>query len=164
MSGKKLGLVEGFTGVLDDFDAALGKVPEEGLDWSEKEGEWSIRQVIHHVADDCNVYIFIIEQALALQDCKIVFGDFPGNEDWADGLDFDERPIQPALDLMHAHRAFLAELVGHFKDRWENKAVFYNQTGEQIAENTVAGMIGMLTKHMAEHTEMIKNILKANQQ
>lgn len=164
MEEKPLELIAGFTGALVAFDAVLKKVPEDGLDWSEKEGEWSIRQVIHHVTDDCNVYTFIIEQALAGSDCKIILGNFPGNEAWADGLDFDKRPVQPSLDLIHAHRTFLAELVGHFKDRWENKALFYDQAGKKLAENTVEGMVTMLTDHMAEHTRMIENILTANQQ
>jgi hypothetical protein len=163
MLNKQLEMVNKFTKVLDEFDAVIKKVPEEGLDWSEKEGEWSIRQVIHHIADDCNVYAFIIEQALALPEPKIVFGDFPGNEAWADGLGFDKRPVQTPLDLIHAHRAFLAELVGHFKDRWEKKAMFYDQTNKKIGENTVEEMISMLTDHMTEHTQMIENILKANQ-
>ena len=162
MSEKQPDLVHTFTNVLVDFDAALKRVPEGGLEWSESEGEWNIRQVIHHVADDCNVYIFVIEQALVTSDCEITFGDFPGNESWADGLDFDKRPIAPALNLIHAHRAFIAEMIEHFKDRWENKAVFYNKSDEKLAENTVREMVVMLTNHMAEHTQMIENILKAH--
>ncbi len=32
-------LIKAFTAVLVEFDAILAKVPEGGLDWSEKEGE-----------------------------------------------------------------------------------------------------------------------------
>ncbi|MEA3326025.1 MAG: hypothetical protein U9R53_01750 [Chloroflexota bacterium] len=67
-----------------------------------------------------------------------------------------------ARELMHAHRKFLAELVGYFPDRWENKAVFYNESGEKLAEQTVAKMMVMLTEHMQEHISMIEKIFSAH--
>lgn len=157
------GLLNNFTGALDDLDAILEKVPTKGLDWSEKEGEWTIRQVIHHLAEDCNVYAFIIEQALALTNAKVIMGDFPGNEKWGEMLAFGERPVETDIELMHAHRKFLSDLVAYFPGRWDNKAVFYNQEGVELATNSVKGMIIMLTEHMQEHIHMIENILAVHQ-
>ena len=154
--------IDNFTNVLVDFDAVLAKVPEGGLDWVEKEGEWSVRQVIHHVADDCNVYTFIIERALATPGAKMVFGEFPGNMVWADRLAFSERPDGPAIELIHAHRKFLAELVAHFPDRWDNNIIFLDEEGQQLATSNVKEMMVMLTEHMQEHVEMINNILRVN--
>jgi hypothetical protein len=155
--------IEAFTRSLDAFDAALAQLPEEGLDWREGEDGWTVREIIHHVGEDCNVYAFIIEQALATPGCKIVFGDFPGNDAWGERLAWGERPVRPALDLMHAHRAWLAELVGHFPDRWGNAVAFYNDSGEELpGRNTVKTMLEMLTEHMEEHTEMIQHIVSAN--
>ncbi len=162
MNERKQNLIADFTEALEAFDKTLEKVPEGGLDWSEKEGEWTIRQVIHHVADDCNVYTFVIERALVIPDCKIYFVGFPGNEDWADKLDFADRPVGPALDLIHAHRAFLAELVGHFAESWENEAGFYNEAGEKQAASSIQEMIVMLTDHMREHIQMIEAIIAVN--
>jgi len=156
-------IINAFIKSLEDFDTFIKKVPEEGLDWNESEGEWTIRQVIHHVAEDCNVYAFIIERALALPGSKVVFGDFPGNDAWADSLDFGNRPVEPAVDLMHAHRKFLAELVSHFPDRWKNNVRFFNDEGKELATSTVKQMIIMLTEHMNEHTEMVTKILKTRE-
>lgn len=155
-------IIENFYCSLDDFDAALKNVPGEGLGWAEGEGEWTIRHVIHHVAEDCNVYAFIVERALALPGSKVFFGDFPGNEDWADRLGFGERPVEPAIELMHAHRKFLAELVSHFPECWDNSVRFFNDEGKELATSSVKEMMIMLTEHMQEHTEMVRNILKAN--
>ena len=141
----------------------MQQVPKEGLDWAEKPGEWSIREVLHHLAEDCNVYAFIIEQALATPGCKVFFGEFPGNQVWGKQLAWHERPIDIALEMVHVHRKFLAELVGHFPDRWENTVNFYNHSLEKIGESTVEQMMTMLTEHMGEHVAMIQNILNANQ-
>ena len=155
-------LIPGFTKVLEDFESVIKKVPEGGLDWSEKEGEWSIRQIIHHVADDCNVYAIVLERTLVTPGCEVRFGSYPGNEVWVESLDYDKRPVTAALKLMHAHRAFLAELIGHFPDRWENTAEFLNVEGEKIAERSIREMVTMLTDHMQEHVNTIETILAAH--
>ena len=79
MNEKQQALIKDFTGALDDLEVLLDGVPDEGLYWVENEDEWSIREVVHHLADDYNVYTFIIERALATPDCKVFFGEFPGN-------------------------------------------------------------------------------------
>ena len=96
-------------------------VTEDQLEWCERAGEWSIRQVLHHLTDDGNVFTFIIERTLATPGCKVFFGGFPGNEAWADQLGFDQRPVTQDRALMRAQHNFLAELVIIFPDRWQNQ-------------------------------------------
>jgi len=163
MNEKQGKMITAFRCALADLDVVMEGLPEAGLNWAAGEGEWSIREVLHHLAEDCNVYAFIIERALATPDCKVFFGEFPGNQEWGKRLAFDERPVENARTLMHAHRGFLAGLVGHFPDRWENKVNFYNTEGEKIADSTVTEMLVMLTEHMQEHTEMIRDIIRMHQ-
>lgn len=151
-----------FTTTLGGLDTVMESVSENQLDWSAQEGEWTIRQVLHHLTDDGNVYTFIIERALATPGCKVFFGGFPGNEAWADRLGFDQRPITRAWDLLCAQRRFLAELVSCYPERWGNQVWYYNEAGEQVTERNVEQLIQMLTEHMQEHTRMIENILAAN--
>jgi hypothetical protein len=163
MKDAHLTTIKNFIEVAHDFQTVLEKVPEGGMDWSEKEGEWSIRQVILHVADDLTVYTFIIERALAVPGDKVVFGEFPGNQNWADQLKFDQRAIQPALNLIYAQRSFMVEMLEHFPDRWDNKVNFYDKDGKQVGSNSVKEMILMLTEHMQEHIEMVEKILEIHQ-
>lgn len=156
-------IIDEFTGVLADLDAVLVEVPDEGYDWAEKDGEWSIRQVVHHLAEDCNVYAFIIERGLATPGCKVFFGEFPGNMAWSNLMAWHERPVEGARELMHAHRKYVAEMVGHFPDRWDNTVNFYNEENEKLAESSVEKMMVMLTEHMEEHIQMIKKILDLHQ-
>lgn len=162
MNPEQRHIIAAFTGALDALDQVLENVSEDRLDWSEKEEGWSIRQVIHHLTDDCDVYAMIIKRALAIPGCKQFFTGFPGNEAWANALDFDSRPIQPARDLMHAHRAYIAEIVSRFPDRWENTILYYNEAGEKITERTIQQLLESLTEHMQEHTQMIEQILNTH--
>ena len=161
MNESRQDMLDAFTGAMKELDRIIETMPEDSLDWAKSESEWSIRQVIHHLADDGNVYTFIIERGLATPGCKVFFGGFPGNEQWAERLDFNQRSIEPALKLMRAQRVFLAELVARFPDRWDNKVGYYNESGEELAERTVAEIIVMLTEHMEEHIQMIVEILES---
>ena len=163
MENAHLNRINNFTDVANDFQAVLEEVPEGGMAWSEKKGEWSIRQIIHHVAEDLTVYAFIVERALAVPGDRVFFGEFPGNKNWAELLKFDQRSIPPALNLIHAQRVYMAEMLEHFPDRWDNKVDFYDKDGKQVGSNSVREMISMLTDHMQEHIEMIENILKIHQ-
>jgi len=163
MNHEQTTIINNFITSLEAFDAVLANTPAEALDWVERDGEWTIRHVIHHVAEDCNVYAFIIERAIAMPGSKVVFGEFPGNDDWAERLAFGKRSTEPAIELMHAHRNFLAELVGSFPDRWDNNVNFFNEEGKQLATSSVKDMIIMLTDHMQEHSEMIEKIIKNNE-
>ncbi len=161
---KQQDILHQFTQSLVDLDDLMAKVPKEGLDWAEKEGKWTIRQIIHHLAGDCDVYSFIIKRALATPGSQQVFGEFPGNEVWAKRLKFDQRPIEPARQLMHAHRTFLAELMSSLPECWENTINFHKSSGEKITEQSARQMLIMLTEHMQEHTDTISAILQAHQQ
>jgi len=163
MTEKIDALITNFSGVLDDFDTALEQIPESGLDWREGGEGWSVRQIIHHVAEDCNVYTFIIERALATPDCKIVFGEFPGNEPWAKRLGWGTKPVEIALELMHVHRKFVAEMVSLLPDQLENEVHYFNDEGKELGKGNVEKMLIMLTEHMQEHAATIRRIAAEHQ-
>jgi hypothetical protein len=163
MEKSKQKIINDFNQALVELDSVLAELPEKGYDWAEKDGEWSIRQVVHHLAEDCNVYAFIIERGLATPGCKVFFGEFPGNMAWSNLMAWHERPVDGARELMHAHRKYLAEMVSHFPERWDNTVNFYKEENEKLAESSVEKMMIMLTEHMQEHVQMIRKIFEVHQ-
>ena len=91
---------------------------EAELDLSREPNTWSIRQIVHHLADDCDVWSMCIKKAIATPGVLVRFEGFPGNEPWADALEFDKRLIGTALELITAHRRYLGELLEHFSSAW----------------------------------------------
>jgi hypothetical protein len=156
-------IITNFTGSLEDFNTALKAVPESGLDWREGGEGWSIRQIIHHVAEDCTVYAFIIERALATPGCKITFGEFPGNEPWGERLGWDTKPVEIALELMRVQRRFIAEMISLLPDQLENEVLYFNDEGKELGKGNVENMVKMLTEHMEEHTATIQRIAAEHQ-
>jgi len=129
------------------------------LDYTPAPGEWSIRQVIHHVTDDCDVWSMILKKALATPGAPVRFEGFPGNDAWADAMDFCTRDVTLALALIQAHHAYLAQLLLHFSERWENHVVIMDAQNCPIQDINVREIIQMLSAHMLEHVDTVETIL-----
>lgn len=128
------------------------------LDTPSEPGGWTVRQIIHHVADDGDVFSLCIKKAIATPGAAVRFEGFPGNEVWAGGLSFERRAVETSLALIAAHRAAIAALVADFPEAWEHSVQFFNDAGEAAGSFTVGQMVGMLADHLQEH---VASIVKA---
>src|SRR5689334_11889523 len=94
-------LIEGFTAGHAQLASVIQGLSESALDLSLAPGEWTIRQIVHHISDDGDVWCMALKKAIATPGAPIRFEGFPGNEAWATALDFHRRPIEPGLALIH---------------------------------------------------------------
>lgn len=138
--------------------AALAALPDTALDFSVAPGEWSVRQTVHHLADDGDAWCMILKKAIATPGAPIRFEGFPGNEVWAAGLGNDRRPIGTALALIDAHNRLMVELVTTLGDVWDRHIVVLNESGRETQKVTVGEMIGFLGEHVDEHLVVIHSI------
>lgn len=150
-----------FLSGMERMQTLVGDLPASDLDLPSEPGGWTIRQIIHHVTDDCDVWSMCIKKAIATPGALIRFEGFPGNEAWATALDFDRRETGPALNLIRAHRHYLAELLRHFSDVWDRSVRLANAEGEVVQEMSVRQMVKMLADHMVEHSETIDKLISA---
>jgi hypothetical protein len=141
----------------DRLESAVAGLTEDQLNLAEAPGQWSIRQIVHHLADDCDVWSFGIKRGIAVDGVSVRFGPFPGNEPWANALAFERRPIGPALALFRAHRALLAELVSALPASWE-RCVSAVDDQSQTFQLPVGGALQMLSNHLQEHLATIARI------
>ena len=152
-------LLSRFLSGAEKLHALVQGLSEEDLDLSPRPNAWSIRQIVHHLADDGDVWSMCIKKAIATPGALVRFEGFPGNEPWASALDFGAREIGPALDLITAHRRYLAEMLGHFPDAWDRSVRLADGAGEVRREISVREMVQMLTDHLLEHVETIERTL-----
>ena len=140
------------------LSAALRDVPDSALDFSLEPGEWSIRQIVHHLSDDGVMWCAALKKALATPGVHIRFEGFPGNEAWANALGYDRLPIQPALALIAAHGEVVAQLMRHFPDKWEGYVSAVDPAAGTEQKVTAGDMIGFLGEHFDEHLAVIAAI------
>ncbi|MCL5998476.1 MAG: DinB family protein [Chloroflexi bacterium] len=150
-------LIAQFSAGADRLAALLRDLPASALDLSLGPGEWSIRQIVHHVADDGDVWCMALKKAIATPGAPIRFEGFPGNEAWADALAFHKRPIEPALALLDAHRRVMTHLATAFPEAWDCTITIIDPQGREIPVS-VGAMIGFLGKHLDEHAGVIEAI------
>ncbi len=94
------------TAAADVTDALTGVTPDE-LDRRPPSGEWTAREIVHHLADSESMAYIRLRRVLA-EDAPIIAGyDEP---EWARRLHYD-RPIESSLEVLRAVRAASHELL-----------------------------------------------------
>lgn len=145
----------------DRLNAALQGLTEADLDCREAPGEWTIRQIVHHLADDGDAWSECIKKAIATPGGFVRFEGFPGNEPWANALAYHLRPIETSLGLIQAHRRYLAALIDYFPNAWEQGIDLLDDQGNVAGHFTVGQMAKMLSDHFDDHIATIERIKAA---
>ncbi len=143
----------------EDLAALAEDLPDGDLDLRSEPDGWTVREIIHHVSDDGDVWSMCIKKALATPGVLVRLEGFPGNEPWAEALAFARRDTGPAVRLIRAHRCYLAHVLEHFEGAWDRSIRLANAEGQVVREMSVREMVTMLTDHMLEHVETLKRTL-----
>jgi DinB family protein len=129
--------------------AALRGIAPEELDWRPKAGEWSAREVVHHLADSETIAGLRLRRLLA-EDTPLIHGYDP--DEYARRLRYQERPIEPALEAFEAARATTAQLLDAMSDDDWQRAGTHSDGGSYSAERLLKGYAA----HAHEHADQIR--------
>ena len=145
------------------LETALEGLTEASLDLSNAPGEWTIRQMVHHVADDGDAWSMPLKKAIATPGALIRFEGFPGNDAWAEAMAFEKRGIAASLGLIKAHRQVMAELARYFIDGWDSRCiVIFDEHGKEVQPVTLGQIISMVGEHLMHHVAAIEGIKKSH--
>ena len=154
-------LLEAFCAGPDQLRAALEGLREADYDLALDEGNWSIRQMVHHVVDGDDLWQIGLLAALGSPpsfDLKW-YWSIP-QEEWARLWHYDERPIQPALLFFSANRQRAAQLLEVIPGALERQVqVDWPTAG--LRPLSVREIIEMQTRHVAGHIADIQRIRQA---
>ncbi len=135
----------------DRLGEAVAGLSDAGLDLARTPGEWTIRQIVHHLADGELHWATPIKMALA-ESGRTYAHNLMDEDRWAEVLDYGDRPVESSLALIRALRAHVADLVRHLPDAWERHVSF----GEDAQwRPTVAELMAIVNRHFEEHVEEI---------
>lgn len=126
--------------------AALAGLSDAGLDQPQAPGEWSIRQIVHHLAEGEPVWVRCIVFAIGNPGCTVVLSGYTNNDDWATALDYAGRPVEAAVDLFAASRRYVAQLLRHLPTAWEHSLGLQALGGPEAR-----AILGDLLDKYAEH-------------
>jgi uncharacterized damage-inducible protein DinB len=132
--------------------AAVAGLDERRLDTRYREGGWTIRQVIHHLADDhLNSYLRS-RLALTEDDCVIRPYDEPS---WAELPDARTAPVACSLDLLEALHV---RWVALFRDMTESdfaRSFVHPRSGRS---RTLAELLALYDWHGRHHVAQITRL------
>ncbi len=151
-------LLTQFVSSADQLAAAVKDLSDKALDLSCAPDQWTIRQIVHHITDVGGEWNSCIIKAIATPGATVRFEGYPGNEAWANALKFQDRPIDKGLAHLKANYRFLADLLEHFPDAWDQSIVIRGDGGEAPATLRIREIIKMLTEHIQEHLGEIEAI------
>ena len=136
----------------------------EGLSGSEFDemaraaGEWTIRQIVHHIADADDLWKMCIKAALGDSGCRFDASWYVVRNGWAETLDYARQPDGPALDLFAANRSHVVQMIQLLPDAWDRHILF---TLDGVASDkllTVGEIIAFQVEHTQQHIDDIQGI------
>lgn len=126
---------------------ALAGADDAALDHSPGAGEWTARQVAHHLADsEATSYIRL--RRLVAEDDPLIAGY--DEEEFARCLHYD-RPVEPSLDVLRAVRAASAQLLDALTEQEWARAGTHSESGSYSVET----WLRIYAAHAHDHAEQI---------
>ena len=143
------------------LENTLFGLSDNELDYVPSNGGWSIRQIIHHIADGDDLWKTCIKVALGSEHAEFNLKWYQAipQIDWAKRWNYEKRSIATSLNLFKANREHILQLMEYVPDGWV-KTFQYQEPDGKIELIPVGFVIEMQTKHVAHHIDRILEIRK----
>jgi hypothetical protein len=129
--------------------AALRGIQPEERDWRPAPGEWSAREVVHHLADSETIS-GIRFRRLLVEDKPAIQGY--DQAEYARALRYQERPVEPALQAFEAARSTTAQLMDAMTDADWRRAGVHSEMGSYSVER----WLEVYGEHAHVHADQIR--------
>jgi uncharacterized damage-inducible protein DinB len=143
------------------LEAAVMGLKDDVLDYIPSGGGWTIRQIVHHIADGDDIWKLGIKMAMGSQNAEFSLEWYRGmsQETWGDRWAYGSRPTEASLSLLSSSREHILQLLDSMPDVW-NRAVLL-RTGDGQTERVPIGfVIQMQADHVFHHLRRIREILQ----
>jgi catechol 2,3-dioxygenase-like lactoylglutathione lyase family enzyme len=154
-------MITTYAGLSDDIAAALDGLSEADLDLELAPNEWSIRQIIHHLALSASLSLMPIETVLVNPGSVLIQPPYD-QEKWVEVLDYKHRPIGTSLALIRAVQAHITQLLLHVSESWDHSIIrkFGGHREDESRTSTLSEMITIQIEHTATHLDEIRQVRK----
>ncbi len=138
----------------NDLELAIQNLDEYQLDTSYREGGWTVKQLVHHIADShMNAYIRF---KLALTEDNSTIKPYE-EKDWANCRDVFTVPVNVSVTLLYAlHRRWFAAIENLGEDQFINRCVYHPEQKKQLSMWHLLGMYAWHGRHHVAHIIKLK--------
>lgn len=140
----------------EDVEETLAGLSEADFDLTRGSGEWSIREIVHHLAESESLFLLTLKTALAQSGSTYIRNPYD-QALWVKELAYSQRAIEPSLALIRATRLHCTHLIQHIPD-YSERNVFMKFADDESEGSrvTVRGLLEVLNLHLAEHCKEIR--------
>ena len=143
------------------LEHAVMDLRDADLDAKPSGGGWSIRQIVHHVADGDDIWTLGIKMAIGNEEAEFALGWYGSltQDTWAERWAYSRRSIAESLTLLKATREHVLQLLESVPDAW-NRGVIVRTSKGEIERVPVGFVIQMQADHVVHHIKRIRTILQ----
>ncbi len=138
----------------EELELSIQNMDAYQLNTPYREGGWTVRQLIHHVADShMNAYIRF---KLGLTEHNPPIKPYEEKE-WAKLADVEAVPINVSLTLLHAlHQRWVSAIKDISEEKWE-RTVFHPEHKINMSLWYLLGMYAWHGKHHVKHITALRD-------
>lgn len=141
-------LIARYAAGYDEILDSLSSATDQDLDRNSSEGEWSPRQIIHHLADSEMTSAIRLRRLLA-EDSPVIQGY--DEAEFARRLHY-ERPIESSLQALKASRESTVSLLGCLTDQEWQRTGTHSESGSYSVED----WLRIYASHAHDHADQIR--------
>lgn len=145
---ERAALIETYRAGHAEVLAALDGITDPELDARPYDGEWTVREIVHHLADSEMTGAIRLRLLVATENPQIVGYD---QEAFANRLYYD-RPIAPSLEAFRAARATTAAIL----DRLTEAEWLREGTHSEVGRYTLTRWLELYAAHAHAHANQIR--------
>lgn len=138
------------------LERAVAGLRDADLDAPPARGGWTIRQIVHHIADGDDLWKLGIKAALGNEQGEFTLEWYwvVPQDLWAERWAYAARPIEVSLALFEASRAHVTQLLTHVPGAWD-RSIAVRRPGGESTRTTVAAIVEMQADHLDHHVRRI---------
>ena len=154
--GRRAQLVERYKEGNRVFAEALGGITEGELDARPGPEEWTAREVVHHMADSEMTSAIRLRRLIA-EDAPMIAGY--DQEEYAQRLFYNERPIEASLEAVAAARRTTAEILDRLDEEQWARGGIHTESGPYGVE----AWLEIYAAHAHDHADQIRRARESAQ-
>ncbi len=147
-------LIERYAAGYAEVAKSLDGFSADGLTKRPLPGKWSAAEIVHHLGDSESISAIRLRRLL-VEERPVIHGY--DQDAFASRLDYNSRPLAPALDAFRAARATTLQILRAMSDADWARAGWHTDSGLYSVER----WLQIYAEHAHKHAEQIRRLRQA---
>ena len=138
------------------LEHTLADLQDADLDAPPLQGGWTIRQIVHHIADGDDLWKVGIKAALGNEGGEFTLEWYWAlqQQDWAESWAYADRSLDTSIALLRASRDHVVQLMEQVPDAW-NRTIGVRKANGEVETVSAGFVVELQAEHLEHHVTRI---------